>query len=90
MSGTKFFAEMIAFVKPIIEDQVNHTSYVAFGSNVMSLTCCRCRSPGDPVLTWANLAAIVEATGATVLVAPLSAIGLSVVASKYLYDKYQR
>jgi len=64
---------VIAIVKPIIEDQVNHTS-----------------SSGDTVSTWASLASIVEATGATVLLTPLSAIGLSVMAGKYLYDKYQR
>jgi len=42
------------------------------------------------VSTWADLTSIVEATGLSALVLPLSAIGLSLMAVKYLYDKYQR
>jgi len=42
------------------------------------------------VSTLADLTSIVGATGLAALMPPLSAIGLSVMAVKYLYDKYQR
>ena len=44
----------------------------------------------DRVSTLADLTSIIGATGLSPLMFPLSAIGLSVMAVKYLYDKYQR
>ena len=35
LSGTDFFTQMIGLVKPLIDDQVDQTLYVASGVNMM-------------------------------------------------------
>jgi len=35
LSGTEFFTQMIGLVKPLIDDQVDETLYVASGMNMM-------------------------------------------------------
>jgi hypothetical protein len=75
---------MIDFVKPLINDQVNQTPYVAFGGDMIHyLESFFSSLPTVPVPGFGS-------AGATVLVPLLGKFGFKLPAIQYLYDRYQK
>ncbi len=74
---------MIGLLKPIIDDQIDQTLYVAFGCMIEAFLLFFSSSSTEPVPVFGS-------TGATVLVPLLEKFGFKHSAIQYLYNKYQR